>query len=512
MMLSSTLKTPPPPIPEIIDRLPNISGWEKEIAEVVNHHDPVFLPSTNIRLENVSAAFAIALHLHQPTIPAGANGELISNLLSMFDDRVDNHKARALVDGYSRMADLIPELVADGCKPRIMLDFSGNLLWGLRQIKGGDILEKLKRIGINGVYRPYVEWLGTMWSHAVLSSTPIPDIKLHIKAWQHHFAAIFGWEALSKVKGFSPPELALPNHPDTLFEFVKALKEAGYRWLLVKEHSLETLTGQPLQDKHLPHRLIARNSYGETLSITVLIATQGSNPNLVGQMQPYYDAKTLSRQMLGTVTVPPLVTQMGEGENGSMMIDEFPNAFQQVWYEMARQVRGKTGVVAMNGTEYLELIEAAGCMPEDYPACQAVGQHHVWERVSPERCTPEAVTKAIEQLKQTNPNFHMDAAAWTNHLSWVKDYENVLTPMSQLSALFHQKIDPLLNSESKAKNLRRYGYSSGVPLTKQSRYREALMNNLLLQTSCFRYDQTGIWADYALEIYRRAQAQLQRNF
>jgi hypothetical protein len=91
-----------------------------------------------------------------------------------------------------------------------------------------------------------------MWSHAVVPSTPIPDIKLHILAWQHHFAAIFGWEALARVKGFSLPEMHLPNHPDTLFEFVKALKECGYRWLLIQEHSVETLTGQPLQNKHLP--------------------------------------------------------------------------------------------------------------------------------------------------------------------------------------------------------------------------------------------------------------------
>jgi len=25
------------------------------------------------------------------------------------------------------------------------------------------------------------------------------------------------------------------------------------------------------------------------------------------------------------------------------------------------------------------LIEAAGCTPDDYPACQAIGQHQIWE-------------------------------------------------------------------------------------------------------------------------------------
>ena len=512
-MLSSALKTPPPPIVELIDGLPNICGWEKEVSEVVNHDDPVFLPTTNLRLEEVTAAFAIALHMHQPTVPAGSNGGLISNLQYMFEHQGegDNHNAGPFAYCYSRMADFIPELVNNGCNPRVMLDYSGNLLWGLRQMQRGEILENLKRITIDSAYQPYVEWLGTMWSHAVIPSTPIPDLKLHIQAWQHHFAAIFGWEALKRVKGFSPPEMALPNHPDTLYEFVKALKESGYRWILVQEHSVETLTGQSLPYRHLPHRLVARNSQGETLSITALIKTQGSDTKLVAQMQPYYEAKTLSRQQLGNVSVPPIVSQIGDGENGGVMMNEFPSGFKQAWYEMAQQGGGKTGVVGMNGTEYLELIEAAGCTLEDYPTCQAVGQHHIWERVSPETCTPDLVAKAIEELKQSNSNFHMDGASWTNHLSWVKGYENVLTPMNQLSALFHEKIDPLRQAEADS-NKASLPDSLVETLTKEPRYREALLHNLLLQTSCFRYWGQGMWTDYAREFYQRGEAILRTAF
>ena len=103
------------------------------------------------------------------------------------------------------MGDFIPELVANGCSPRIMLDYSGNLLWGLQQMGREDILNNLRKITQDKTYQPYVEWLGTMWSHGVIPSTPIPDIKLHIQAWQHHFASIFGEDALKRVKGFSPP-------------------------------------------------------------------------------------------------------------------------------------------------------------------------------------------------------------------------------------------------------------------------------------------------------------------
>ncbi|XWK90428.1 MAG: glycosyl hydrolase family 57 [Phormidium sp.] len=477
-------------LPENLNGIPNISGCESELFTVTQQNQPVFLPKTNLNLSQIQAVFAIALHLHQPTIPAGQNGELISNLQYMFEhpNEGDNHNATAFANCYKRMADFIPELVANGCNPRIMLDYSGNLLWGLRQIWGGDILENLKRITIDSNYQPYVEWLGTMWSHSVVPSTPIPDIKLHIQAWQHHFAAIFGWEALARVKGFSPPEMHLPNHPDTLFEFVKALKECGYRWILVQEHSVETLDGKPLQNRHLPHRLIARNSQGEEISITALIKTQGSDTKLVGQMQPYYEAKTLSRQTLGGVEIPPIVSQIGDGENGGVMMNEFPSAFFRACYEIKDNGGGKSGIVAMNGTEYLELIEAAGCHPDSYPTCQPINQHLIWQKVAPENCTPEAVSKAINELKETNHNFHVDGASWTNHISWVKGYENVLSPMNQLSALFHQKVDSLPEK-----------------VAQEADYREALMYNLLLQTSCFRYWGQGMWTDFAKEIYRRGE-------
>lgn len=503
-----------PALSEILDGLPNISGFESQVCTVTQRDEPVFLPRTNIRLGNVSAGFAIALHMHQPTVPAGGHGELISNLQYMFEHPYegDNHDAGPFANCYTRMADMIPEFVGQGCNPRVMLDYSGNLLWGLRQMGRGDILENLKRITCDPAYQPYVEWLGTMWSHAVASSTPIPDIKLHIQAWQQHFAAIFGWDALARVKGFSPPEMDLPRHPDTLYEYVKALRECGYRWLLVQEHSVETPSGQGLSYKHLPHRLVARNSKGETLSITALIKTQGSDTKLVAQMQPYYEAKTLSRRNLGRVSVPPLVTQIGDGENGGVMMNEFPAAFRRAWHEIAGQGGGTSGIVGLTGTEYLELIKAAGCNPDDYSPCQPVGQHRIWQRISPGKTDPQAVARAIEELKRQDSNFRMDGASWTNDRSWVKGYEGVLNPMNQLSALFHQTVDPLVNAESAGNQAARGARPPGGSIARQYRYRNALLHNLLLQSSDFRYWGQGRWTDYAREIHRRGEAILRADF
>jgi hypothetical protein len=475
--------------------LPPITGWEPDITAVTNHTEPVFLSRTDLRLENITAGFSCALHMHQPTIPAGRDGGLICNLQHMFEHQGegDNHNAGVFAWCYSRMGEFIPKLVDQGCSPRIMLDYSGNLLWGLQQMGREDVLEKLKNITCNLKYQPYVEWLGTMWSHAVVPSTPIPDVKLHIQAWQHHFASLFGVDALKRVKGFSPPEMHMPNHPDTLYEYIKALKECGYRWLMVQEHSLENLDGSGLNQaqKYIPNRLVARNSQGKTISITALIKTQGSDTKLVAQMQPYYESKGLGKQQIGSVMVPSCVTQIADGENGGVMMNEFPRDYPRPWPE----IRNQGGVVGFNGTEYLELIEAAGVTPEDYPVCQAVQQHKIWQRVNPDNATPEAVEQAISELKATDHHFHMDGASWTNNLSWVQGYENVLEPMNQLSAKFHKKYDALVQQDPET--------------TKKRDYQEALLYNLLVQTSCFRYWGQGTWTDYARELYRRGEMLVQ---
>jgi hypothetical protein len=317
-----------------------------------------------------------------------------------------------------------------------------------------------------------------MWGHAVASSTPVPDLKLHMRAWQHNFAAIYGWEALSRVRGFSPPEMHLPNHPDVSFEYVQALKECGYQWLLVQEHTVETLEGQGLRSKHVPHRLVVKNSTGEELSIVAIIKTQGSDTKLVAQMQPFYEARGLQRQQIGGISIPPLVTQIGDGENGGVMMNEFPQGYRHAVSQF-----GTEGVVNTNVTEYLELIEQAGVPPAMLPGVRPIHQGEVLNRIT--RWEAGAADRAIAQIRRERPNFNLEGGSWTNNISWVKGYENVLTPMNQLSAQFHQILD-----------------NHPVDQTRHE-YRNALFHLLMSQTSCFRYWGQGIWTDYGQEICRR---------
>jgi hypothetical protein len=190
-----------------------------------------------------------------------------------YQDIGDNYNAPVFLWCYSRMSDFVRALCDQGKTPRVMLDYSGNLLWGLKQMGEEKVLENLKLVTSHEKYYENVEWLGTMWSHAVVSSTPIPDIRLQIRAWQEHFASIFGFEALRRVKGFSPPEMHLPIHPDVCYEYVRALKECGYEWVMVQEYTMENMDGSGLKRPYAPHRLVAKNSLGEVEQLAILIKT-----------------------------------------------------------------------------------------------------------------------------------------------------------------------------------------------------------------------------------------------
>jgi hypothetical protein len=480
-------------LPEMVNGLPNICGAWDQVKEVTRSRTPLYLHETNLRQDRLQAVFAIALHMQQPLIPASGGdmrtAELISNLDYMMRNpgSGDNHNASVFADCYGRMGSIIPELVHQGKNPRVMLDYSGELLFGLRKMGRGDVLDRLRGITCDHHLRKYAEWLGTMWGHAVASSTPLPDLPLHMRAWQQHFAAIYGWDALARVKGFSPPEMHMPNHPDAAFTYVKALKECGYRWLLVQEHTVETLDGHGLQQRHLPHRLVAKNSVGEEISIIGIIKTQGSDTKLVAQMQPYYEAQTLQRQQVGGVWIPPIVTQIGDGENGGVMMNEFPSGYRQAIGRF-----GTEGVVNVNVTEYLDLIEAAGVRDSMLPGLRPIHQGKVFARIT--KWEPGAADKALAEIKKEQPQFSLEGGSWTNNISWVKGYENVLTPMNKLSAQFHQVLD-----------------NKGVDQNSHE-YRNALFHLLVAETSCFRYWGQGIWTDYAREISRRGSDILTYDF
>jgi hypothetical protein len=283
--------------------------------------------------------------------------------------------------------------------------------------------------------------------------------------------------------------MALPNHPDVAYEFVKTLTECGYRWVLVQEHTVERVKdGGPLDYPHVPQRLVAKNSRGDSVSITAIIKTQGSDTKLIGQMQPYYESRGLSRVELGGKLIPPIVTQIADGENGGVMMNEFPAKYLDVMREAS-----DSRTLPVNVTEYLEYLESVGVSETDFPSIQPIMQSRIWKHM-PDAAGPDALDKAIRQCEQEDHRFHMEGGSWTNDISWIRGYDHVLGPMEEASALFAEKV-----------------LAKGIP-TSDSRYRNALYHLLMTQTSCYRYWGEGIWTDYGRELCRRTMDILNHDF
>jgi hypothetical protein len=468
--------------PEYDDGLPSICGQESLITEAIaeGRRYPVY-PARH-DLTTVSAAFAIALHMHQPLIPAGPDGAVISNLAWMMDhqDLGDNHNAPVYVRCYQRMGAFIGELLGEGRAPAVMLDYSGSLLHGMRQMGLHEVFEALGYLANDPRARQAAEWLGCTWGHAVAPSTPVQDYRLHVRAWQHHFAALFGLEALGRVRGFSPAEMALPNHPDVAYEFVRTLTECGYEWVLVQEHTVERPDGGPVRSPHLPHRLVCTDSAGRTASIVAVVKTQGSDNKLIGQMQPYYEARGRQPEELAGKKVPPLVTQIGDGENGGVIMNEFPPKY----FEVIRECSGSP-VPAVNVTAYLEALAGLGVTAADLPPLQPAAQHRVWDRMRPGE-GPERLAAVIAALGAEDDRFHMEGGSWTNDISWVRGYENVLGPMEEASIAFSERL-----------------LARGVPPSEPG-YRRALFLLLACEASDHRYWGQGKWTGYGAELARQA--------
>jgi hypothetical protein len=471
-------------IDEYVDGLPTLSGAEPVVAATVEagRRVPVYPP----RELPMDSAFAIALHMHQPLIPAAGpdlrTAGIVGNLQWMMEhqDIGDNHNAPTFLWCYRRMAEFVPQLLAEGHRPRVMLDYSGTLLHGLRQMGAHDVIDGLRHVTCEPDLRDAVEWLGSAWGHPTAPSTPVQDYRLHIRAWQHHFAAVFGTEALARVRGFSPAEMALPNHPDVAYEFVKTLVDHGYQWVLVQEHTIELPDGSAPEHRHLPHRLVCTNSRGESAEIIAIIKTQGSDTKLVAQMQPYYEAKGLHPVPLAGRTVPPLVTQISDGENGGVMMNEFPPKY----LEVVRECSGtRTPIVTV--TEYLEQLFTGGLTAADLSAIQPAQQHRIWPELTPGD-GPDRLAEVLAGLRENDSRFTVEGGSWTSDVSWVNGYDNVLAPMERASALFHERFT-----------------ARGVP-SDDTRYRAALFHLLAAETSCYRYWGQGVWTDYGVELSRRA--------
>jgi hypothetical protein len=162
-----------------------------------------------------------------------------------------------------------------------------------------------------------------------------------------------------------------------------------------------------------------------------------------------------------------------------VMMHEFPPKYLEV-------VRACSGsrTPMLNVTEYLEQLFAAGLELGDLQVIQPLFQHRIWQQLAPGD-GPDRLADVIEQLRREDSRFHVEGGSWTNDLSWVRGYDQVLIAMEQASSLFHERV-----------------LAQGVP-TDDPRFRKALFHLLAAETSCYRYWGEGLWTDYGAELARR---------
>lgn len=94
------------------DGWPEICGREPELQRIAGSRPPAAPPGAPADAAQIRAACAIALHMHQPLIPAGggdlASAPIISNLQHMMEHQHigDNHNAPVFHWCYKRMGEI----------------------------------------------------------------------------------------------------------------------------------------------------------------------------------------------------------------------------------------------------------------------------------------------------------------------------------------------------------------------------------------------------------------------
>jgi hypothetical protein len=140
-------------------------------------------------------------------------------------------------------------------------------------MRSHDLIESLQTITCDPCYRNCVEWLGMPWGHPVAPPTP------------------------ARVRGFSPSEMTLLNHSDVAYDFVRTLKECGYQWLLVQEHSVERKI--PRNSTPTPSRAFATHCFICCVPrpTAIAIGARVCGPTTAGNLPPRHgdsDARLLN--------------------------------------------------------------------------------------------------------------------------------------------------------------------------------------------------------------------------
>ena len=321
-------------LPDTIDGVPNVSGAEGPVAEAMRASE--WPPLSGLHhggdpLAGIGSACAIALHMHQPLIPAGGErprtAAIISNLQYMMENPGigDNHNASVFHWCYKRMGEFIPQLVDEGKQPRVMLEYSGTLLHGLRQMGADDVFDNLsasratRAIAARGMAGLPVGTRG----RAVDAGAGLPRCMCCLAApFRGHLRpggdGPRAW-VLAVGDGAAQPaghRLRVRAHAQGLRLPVGARAGA---------HGRAPGRAGPASTSTSRTALSAAMPRGERPASSPSSRRRAATPSWWRRCSPITRPKDSSRWELAGKQVPPLVTQIADGENGGVMMNEFPS-------------------------------------------------------------------------------------------------------------------------------------------------------------------------------------------
>ena len=296
-------------LPETVDGLPNISGVRgpHQGGHRGRAGRPVFPPDSGVDFARIRSAFAIALHMHQPLIPAGDDLRTArDHQQPAVDDGAPGHRRQPQRPGvplvlqadgrvHPAAARRGPAAAGDA---RLLRHLAAT---GLRQMGLGDVFDALAhhhlrspgyragrrvaRLRLGPRRRPLHAGAGLPAARARLAA----PLRRHLRPG----GAGAGPRLLAGRDGAAQPSrrrLRVRPHAARLRLPVGAGPGAHRRATRRPRRRAPASAAPPG---------VHRTRAATRPSIIAVIKTQGSDTKLVGQMQPYYEAKGLSRRGAG---------------------------------------------------------------------------------------------------------------------------------------------------------------------------------------------------------------------
>ena len=144
------------------------------------------------------------------------------------------------------MGEFIRQLLGEDRQPRVMLDYSGTLLHGMRQMGLDDVFDALGYLTGDLRARQAVEWLGCTWGHAVAPSTPSRTCGCTCAPGSTISLPSSALRRSGASADSPPPRWRCPTTPMSPARSSAPLADCGYQWVLVQEYTAQQPDGRSI--------------------------------------------------------------------------------------------------------------------------------------------------------------------------------------------------------------------------------------------------------------------------